>query len=139
MIPSRLLSEGTLRLLGLLALSGAKEPPSVVGFEEPENGLHPRRIGLVAEYLEGRARTRKSQFILTTHSPLLADALEEESLFCCGRTASGTEIVPLKSWGALGRRADIDEALDDMKSREAEPETVAPSVSDRILRGDFDA
>jgi predicted ATPase len=50
-IPSRVLSEGTLRLLGLLALAGAREPPALVGFEEPENGIHPRRIQLVAELL----------------------------------------------------------------------------------------
>ena len=40
-IPARVLSEGTLRMLGLLALSGADAPPSLVGFEEPENGVHP--------------------------------------------------------------------------------------------------
>ncbi len=39
-IPSRVVSEGTLRLLGLLAL-GAGAAPSLVGFEEPENGVHP--------------------------------------------------------------------------------------------------
>ena len=48
-IPARILSEGTLRILGLLALSGAKEQPSLIGFEEPENGIHPRRIHMVAE------------------------------------------------------------------------------------------
>ena len=40
-IPARVLSEGTLRLLGLLALTGADAPPSLIGFEEPENGVHP--------------------------------------------------------------------------------------------------
>src|SRR5207249_981442 len=43
-IPARVLSEGTLRILGLLALGGAKDPPALIGFEEPENGIHPRRI-----------------------------------------------------------------------------------------------
>ena len=37
LVPARVLSEGTLRILGMLALTGAKEPPSLVGFEEPEN------------------------------------------------------------------------------------------------------
>lgn len=41
-VPARVLSEGTLRILGMLALTGAEEPPSLVGFEEPENGVHPR-------------------------------------------------------------------------------------------------
>ena len=37
-IPARVLSEGTLRMLGLLALVGTKSPPALAGFEEPENG-----------------------------------------------------------------------------------------------------
>ena len=44
-IPARVLSEGTLRMLGLLALTGVDDAPALVGFnEEPENGVHPRRI-----------------------------------------------------------------------------------------------
>ena len=34
-IPARVLSEGTLRMLGLLALTGVDEAPALVGFEEP--------------------------------------------------------------------------------------------------------
>lgn len=60
-ISLRVLSEGTLRILGLLVLSGAKEKPLLVGFEEPENGIHPRRISLIAEYLETRARLKDIQ------------------------------------------------------------------------------
>jgi predicted ATPase len=55
-IPARVLSEGTLRMLGLLALTGAKDALALVGFEEPENGVHPRRVQLVAELLKTRAR-----------------------------------------------------------------------------------
>ena len=40
-IPARVLSEGTLRMLGLLALTGVKEAPALVGFEEPENRCSP--------------------------------------------------------------------------------------------------
>src|SRR5271165_1076393 len=42
LIPARVVSEGTLRILGLLALAGATEPPALIGLEEPENGVHPR-------------------------------------------------------------------------------------------------
>ena len=68
-IPARVLSEGTLRMLGLLALTGARAAPALVGFEEPENGVHPRRIQLVAELLKTRARLGQTQYIVTTHSP----------------------------------------------------------------------
>jgi predicted ATPase len=131
-IPARVLSEGTLRILGMLALTGAKEPPSLVGFEEPENGIHPRRIQLIAELLRARAASGDTQYIVTTHSPLLPDLIPEDSLYVVRRTAAGTAIEPFFTWGPLARRGDIDRALLD---REDDP----LPVSERLLRGDFDA
>lgn len=43
-IPARLVSEGTLRILGLLAMGGIKDSPALLGFEEPETGIHPRQM-----------------------------------------------------------------------------------------------
>ena len=130
-VPARVLSEGTLRLLGLLALTGAREAPSLVGFEEPENGIHPRRIELIAELLKTNSEFRETQYIVTTHSPILPDKLPEESLFVVQRTNRETEVAPFKTWGPLGRWQGIRDALDD--GYETLP------ISERILRGDFDA
>jgi predicted ATPase len=130
-VPARVLSEGTLRLLGLLALAGAREPPALVGFEEPENGIHPRRIQLIAELLRTRARLGQTQYIVTTHSPILSDLMPAESLFVVRRSQGETQIDQVSTWGPLGRRAAVDTALED--AQEGLP------VSERILRGDFDA
>jgi predicted ATPase len=70
-------------MLGLLAIGGAKEPPTMVAFEEPENGIHPRRIQLVAKLLETRSAVGETQLIVTTHSPILPDLLPNEALFVC--------------------------------------------------------
>lgn len=129
-IPARVLSEGTLRLLGLLALTGADAPPSLVGFEEPENGVHPRRIELIAELLKTLSSLGHSQFIVTTHSPLLTDRLPEDSLFAVSRPLRQSQIIPLSTWGPLWRQGDISNALGDRSS--------SIPVSARILRGDFD-
>ena len=142
-IPARVLSEGTLRLLGLLALTGADEPPSLVGFEEPENGLHPRRIAMIAEMLKTRSGLGPAQYIVTTHSPILPDLLPDDSLFAVRRTGRRTRIDPSSVWqplGPQGRRGDIGRALDsgDMNPAEDDEHERLP-VSDRILRGDFDA
>ena len=75
-IPARVLSEGTLRMLGLLALTGVDEGPALVGFEEPENGIHPRRIQLIAELLKTQEALNQTQHIITTHSPILSDLNE---------------------------------------------------------------
>ena len=88
-IPARVLSEGTLRILGLLALAGARETPSLVGFEEPENGVHPNRIELIAELLKTRKTIGESQYIVTTHSPILLDRIPRESLFTVRESRGG--------------------------------------------------
>ncbi len=129
-VPARILSEGTLRILGLLSLAGAREQPSLIGFEEPENGIHPRRIQLVAELLKTRAASGETQYIVTTHSPLLPDLVSDESLFVCKRIEGETRIEPFSAWGALAKRGEVDRAL-----MEAEELT----ISERMLRGDFDA
>lgn len=129
-VPARILSEGTLRILGLLALSGAKEQPSLIGFEEPENGIHPRRIQLIADLLKTRASFGETQYIVTTHSPLLPDLVRDDSLFACKRVAGETKIEPFSTWGAMGRKSDIDKILADTEDL---------TVSERMLRGDFDA
>jgi len=128
-IPSRLLSEGTLRILGLLALGGAKEPPALLGFEEPENGIHPRRIRMIADLLKNRTASGETQLIVTTHSPILPDMLADENLFVCLKEHGQTVIKPFSTWGALGRKNDIDKFLDAEEL----------SASERIMRGDFDA
>lgn len=129
-VPARILSEGTLRILGLLSLAGAKEQPSLIGFEEPENGIHPRRIQLVAELLKTRASSGETQYIVTTHSPLLPDLVSDESLFVCKRVDGETRIEPFAAWGALAKRGEVDRAL--MGAEDL-------TVSERMLRGDFDA
>jgi len=130
LVPARVLSEGTLRILGLLALAGVKEPPAVVGFEEPENGIHPRRIQDIQELLTNRTILGETQLIVTTHSPILPDLVPDDSLFVCRKEKGATLIEPLKHWGPLSRGSAVDTALDDKE--------VFP-VSARMLRGDFDA
>ncbi len=130
-ISARLLSEGTLRILGLLALMGAEKPPTLIGFEEPENGVHPRRIQRIARFLETRMLLEDVQFIVTTHSSLLPDLVPPESLYVCRKVNGNTEIAPFRMMhvGPLWKKSEIEVALDD--------EDALPP-SERILRGDFD-
>ncbi len=132
LFPARVLSEGTLRILGLLALGGAKEPPALLGFEEPENGIHPRRIRMVADLLLNRVSSNGPQLIATTHSPILPDMLPDKNLFVCRKESGRTWITPFSRWGVGGRKNDIEDALDDRPGSNL-------TVSERLLRGDFDA
>lgn len=129
-IPARVVSEGTLRILGLLAIGSSSEPPGLTGFEEPENGVHPRRIRLIAEQLKSHTRSREKQIIITTHSTLLADMMPNDALFVCRKEKGHTLITPYENLFELGRDSEIANHMD---TEEEIP------ISTRILRGDLDA
>lgn len=130
-IPASVVSEGTLRLLGLLSLIGVGEQPCLIGFEEPENGVHPRRLELIAEFLHSRARSGQTQYIVTTHSPWLADQIHDCNLYFVKKDSQQTRIDPFDTWGPLWRQDEMNSGFTDQGSD--------LPVSARMLRGDFDA
>jgi len=121
---AKVLSEGTLRLLGLMAILNRENPATVVGFEEPENGVHPRRLKLIADLLCNASEYK--QVLVNTHSPVLPDHLQDAHLVACSKQATSSVFRPLQVPG-LFRYPSLEEALED------EP----PTVSQRILRGDW--
>ncbi len=72
---SRIMSEGTLRVLAVCAIAVNPWGGSLIAFEEPENGVHPTRVELVASLLFSLAEQRKRQVVVTTHSPLFCGAV----------------------------------------------------------------
>lgn len=72
---SRIISEGTLRVLALCAIAVNPWTKGLIAFEEPENGVHPRRLELIAELLTSLAVEQGRQVIVTTHSPLFCNAI----------------------------------------------------------------
>jgi predicted ATPase len=115
-IPATRLSDGTLRYLFLIALLLDPTPPPLICIEEPEIGLHPDILPVVAEMLiEASQRT---QLIVTTHSDALVSALSPESVLICDRDDRGSHLrrldpEPLKKWlenyslGDLWRMGEI--------------------------------
>jgi predicted ATPase len=66
------MSDGTLRALGLLLAVYQRPTPSLMVVEEPEATIHPGALGAVLDVL--RHASRKTQIIVTTHSPEVLDA-----------------------------------------------------------------
>ena len=119
-LPSRVVSEGTLRLLALCAMAANPFQKGLVAFEEPENGVHPRRIEVVTRLLARASRSQ--QVIVTTHSPqvvvemvrMIRDGeLEAKNvrLIRCATTAAGSTYQPFDSLGPLLDDNDITEGL----------------------------
>ncbi len=77
------LSAGVKLLLFYTAIAFHPDPPKVIMIEEPETGLHPKRLGDVMNLLrgitEGKLAGHKAQVIITTHSPYLLDYVNLET------------------------------------------------------------
>ena len=77
---AHLTSDGSLRVFCLLTLLSLPDErlPDVLFLDEPELGLHPHAINLVAEMVKRVAHTR--QVFLATQSPYMVDCFELENV-----------------------------------------------------------
>ncbi len=97
------LSDGTLRFMALatLFLQPKEYRPSVMMLDEPELGLHPYAITLLASLMK-KAST-DTQVIVATQSSLLLDHFEPEEVLVADRVDRATRFTRLdpaglKSW-----------------------------------------
>ena len=116
--PTRIISEGTLRVLALCSLCVNPWRPALVAFEEPENGVHPRRLDLIAEMLVSLATEGDTQVVVTTHSPRFCDAVwrrrevrEEIALVAVRREGAKTVLERFDPAGPLFRDVEVTKAL----------------------------
>ena len=95
-IPATRLSDGTLRFLSLLTILCHPAPPPLVCIEDPEFGLHPDVLPLVAELMFDAAQ--RTQLIVTTHSDILVSALSgvPECIIVCEKDDRGTRLRRLE-------------------------------------------
>lgn len=91
------LSDGTLRFMALTTLLMQPESlrPSVILLDEPELGLHPAAITLLASMI-GSASV-SSQVIVATQSPVLLDYFEPEHVLVADRVRGATKLRRLDS------------------------------------------
>ncbi|MFJ4922553.1 AAA family ATPase [Streptomyces sp. NPDC088725] len=104
--PPPMLSDGTMRVLALLAAWYDTSRTGVLAVEEIENGLHPTRIAELVrrlrrdvdgfEDMADKAPTASGfrQLIATTHSPVLLSALREDSSGCLVFLEKASHIEP---------------------------------------------
>jgi predicted ATPase len=116
--PAVRMSDGTLRWLSLLAILLNPMPPPLACIEEPELGLHPDIIPVLARLL--KEASQRMQIVVTTHSDALVEELTEtaESVIVCEKQNGSTvlrrlQIAELSKWlkeyslGELWRKGEI--------------------------------
>lgn len=94
-------SDGTMRFICLVTALLQPEMPSLIVIDEPELGLHPYAIDILAELM--KAASKKTQVIVSTQSPALVDSFEPEDVVVVNRkegasTFERLDKKSLKNW-----------------------------------------
>ena len=90
-VPSWLVSDGTLRLTALTLPAYLKNLSGVYLIEEPENGIHPGAVGTVYDSLSSMYA---AQVLLATHSPVVLNAADTDNILCFAKDDDGgTDVV----------------------------------------------
>lgn len=90
---SRVISDGTLRLLALLTVLRDPDRRGTLCFEEPENGVHEGRIGILIKILRSATRVSVTdgrhpfQILMNTHSPKVMEALDDSEIVAADNVA----------------------------------------------------
>jgi predicted ATPase len=91
---SRVISDGTLRLLALLTILDDPDRRGSLCFEEPENGVHEGRVPMLVEFLRNAAvvstdpETPSFQILLATHSPKVMASLRDHEIVAADSVVS---------------------------------------------------
>lgn len=125
MFSSRVISEGTLRVLGICAIA-VTSTRGLIAFEEPENGVQPQRLDRIAELLTSVSRRGDAQLVVTSHSPEFVAAMlsrahadpDRIGLFGVGREGRITVVRRMRYDLGLWSDQAINELLTDPDDRD---------------------
>ena len=77
------LSDGTIRFICLTTALLQPDPPATIIIDEPELGLHPYAISMLADLI--KSASERTQVIISTQSPTLLDNFEPEEIVVVNR------------------------------------------------------
>ncbi|WP_071891134.1 AAA family ATPase [Hymenobacter sp. PAMC 26628] len=86
-------SDGTIRMLGLLAALQQEPSQPFISIEEPEANIHPGALAVLAGVID--EASLRSQILVTTHSPDMLDHLPVESFLVVEKVGDTTHVGPL--------------------------------------------
>jgi predicted ATPase len=119
------MSDGTLRVLGLLLALYQPGRATMIAVEEPEATVHPAAAELLVEVFLDACKER--QIVITTHSPDLLDSKNvQDSMIRAGMMQRGaTLIAPVIESGRAAIRTQLYTPGELLRSGELEPDVAA--------------
>jgi predicted ATPase len=88
------LSDGSIRFICLATALMQPNPPSTIIIDEPELGLHPSAITILAELIQNASK--RTQLIVATQSPALIDHFSVEDVIVVNRKDGASTFERLK-------------------------------------------
>ncbi len=136
LLPASQVSDGVLLVLAYLAILYLPEPPRFLLIEEPENGIHPKRLQEVIRILRSLVEEQdRTQVIMTTHSPYLIDEMQPEEVTLCSKRDDGSvQTHRLSTIPAVKKQLDLF-TLGEIWSAEGDEE-LARQPADGTKGGD---
>lgn len=89
------LSDGTIRFICLATALLQPQPPATIVIDEPELGLHPYAIAILADLI--RSASERTQVLVSTQSPTLLDYFEPEEIIAVNRSNSQSTFKRLEA------------------------------------------
>ena len=102
------LSDGMLRFLCLATALLNPLPPRLVAIDEPELGLHPGLLPIVAEMI--RTAAERTQVLVTTHSPDLLNCFDIADVAVMARNADDARVA----WHRPSNRTTLVQMLENV-------------------------
>lgn len=87
------MSDGTLRLLGLLLALYQHDTPTFLAIEEPEATIHVAALQALIEVF--KARSAQTQILLTTHSADILDSIDIDSVYLVVAEDGHSRLAPV--------------------------------------------
>ena len=115
------MSDGTMRLLGILVAFLQSSRPQVIALEEPESTIHPEALATLLDLIRGFSKN--TQVIVSTHSPELLDCdwIGPENLRVATWREGVTQILPLNTAGTETLRSHLMGPGEMMRSEGLQP------------------
>lgn len=107
-VPASQMSDGIVLAAALVLVSQSSGSRRLL-IEEPENGLHPRQLKVIADTIRSIAEAQGTQVVLTTHSPLLLNHFAADEVVLVTRDQAGVRV----------QRMSDSQGLDDLASEMA--------------------